>query len=86
MLHEKSDEILYGLYKSASFVVQAIAFKQTGKYIKTQKDLLGVVSADERKIIEIFLKLKNGDTVEFGTMSEVLFAWAKKQITEGNQK
>ena len=86
MLHEKSDEILYGLYKSASFVVQAIAFKQTGKYIKTQKDLLGVVSADERKIIEIFLKLKNGDTVEFGTMSEVLFAWDKKQITEGNQK
>ena len=81
ILHEKSDEILYGLYKSASFVVQAIAFKQTGKYIKTQKDLLGVVSADERKIIEIFLKLKNGDTVEFGTMSEFLFAWAKKQIT-----
>jgi len=86
ILHEKSDEILYGLYKSASFVVQAIAFKQTGKYIKTQKDLLGVVSADERKIIEIFLKLKNGDTVEFGTMSEFLFAWAKKQITEENQK
>ena len=86
MLHEKSEDILRGLYKSASFVVQAIAFKQTGKYIKTQKDLLGVVSADERKIIEIFLKLKNGDTVEFGTMSEFLFAWAKKQITEGNQK
>ena len=86
MLHEKSEEILYGLYKSASFVVQAIAFKQTGKYIKSQKDLLGVVSADERKIIEIFLKLKNGDTAQFDTMSEVLFAWAKKQITEGNQK
>ena len=27
MLHEKSDDILHGLYKSASFVVQAIAFK-----------------------------------------------------------
>ena len=78
--------ILRGLYKSASFVVQAIAFKQTGKYIKHQKDLLGVVSADERKIIEILSKLKNGDTVEFGTMSEVLFAWAKKQIIEGNRK
>ena len=86
ILHEKSDEILYGLYKSASFVVQAIAFKQTGKYIKTQKDLLGVVSDDERKIIEIFLRLKNGDTVKFGIISEFLFAWTKKQITEGNQK
>ena len=86
MLHKNSDEILYGLYKSASFVVQAIAFKQTGKYIKHQKDLLGVVSADERKIVETFLKLKNGDTAQFGAMSEILFAWAKKQITEENQK
>ena len=84
ILHEKSDEILRGLYKSASFVVQAIAFKQTGKYIKHQKELLGVVSADERKIIETFLKLKNSKAVEFGAMSEVLFAWAKKQITESN--
>ena len=82
MLHEKSDDILRGLYKSASFVVQAIAFKQTGKYIKYQKDLLGVVSADEQKIIETFLKLKNGETVELGKMSEELFAWAKKQIVE----
>ena len=82
MLHEKSEDILRGLYKSASFIVQAIAFKQTGKYIKYQKDLLGVVSADEQKIIETFLKLKNGETVELGKMSEELFAWAKKQIVE----
>ena len=81
MLHEKSEEILRGLYKSASFVVQAIAFKQTGKYIKYQKDLLGVVSANEQKIIETFLKLKNGETVELGKMSEELFAWSKKWIT-----
>ena len=82
MLHEKSEDVLRGLYKSASFVVQAIAFRQTGKYIKYQKDLLGVVSADEQKIIETFLKLKNGDAVEFDIMSEELFAWAKNQIVE----
>ncbi len=82
MLHEKSEDILHGLYKSASFVVQAIAFKQTGKYIKHQKELLDVVYADERKIIETFLDLKNGDAVEFDTMSEELFAWAKKLIGE----
>jgi len=28
------------------------------------------------------LKLKNGDAVEFDTMSKELFAWAKKQIVE----
>ena len=80
MLHEKSEIVLKGLYKSASFVVQAIAFKQTGKYIKHQKDLLDVVSTDERKIIDTFLKLKSGGFVEFGTMSEELFAWVKKWI------
>ena len=32
MLHEKSEDILKGLYKAASFVVQAIVFKQTANY------------------------------------------------------
>ena len=82
MLHENSEDILRGLYKSASFVVQAIAFKQTGKYIKHQKDLLGVVSADERKIVDIFLNLKGGGAVEFGSMSGTLFTWAKKLIAD----
>ena len=85
MLHEKNEDVLRGLYKSASFVVQAIAFKQTGKYIKHQIDMLGLVSADERKIVETFLKLKSGGAVELGTMSEELFAWAKKRIKNTKQ-
>ena len=84
MLYEKSEDILRGLYKSASFVVQAIVFKQTGNYIIHQKDLLQVVSLDERVIVETFLNLKNGGTVEFNLMSETLFAWSKKWIAEKN--
>ena len=84
MLHEKSDDILHGLYKSASFVVQAIIFKQTGKYIKHQKELLPVTAPDEQAIVNTFLHLKNGGTVEFRTMSEVLLVWAKKWIAEDN--
>ncbi len=80
MLHEKSEEILRSLYKSASFVVQAIAFMQTGKYVKYQKDLLGVVSADEKAIVSTFLALKNGANVDFNAMSETLFKWASKLI------
>ena len=82
MLYEKSEDILRGLYKSASFVVQAIVFKQTGNYIIHQKDLLQVVSFDERVIVETFLNLKNGGTVEFNLMSETLFAWSKKWINK----
>ena len=86
MLHEKSEDILRGLYKSASFVVQAIVFRQTGKYVKHQKELLSLAAPDEQVIVNTFMNLKNGNTVEFGAMSEVLLAWAKKQIIEGNRK
>ena len=84
MLYEKSEDILRGLYKSASFVVQAIAFKQTGNYISHQKELLEVVSSDERGIVETFLNLKNGGTVDFNSMSETLFTWSKKWISENS--
>ena len=82
MLHEKSEDILRGLYKSASFVVQAIAFKQTGKYIKHQKDLLPIVSSDEQAIIETFVNYKNGMPADFEKASQVLFSWSKEWITK----
>ena len=82
MLHEKSEDILKGLYKSASFVVQAIAFMQTGKYVKHQSELRDVVSTEEMVIIDTFLSLKNGGTADFNLMSEALFAWSKKWISE----
>ena len=82
LLHEKSEDILKGLYKSASFVVQAIAFMQTGKYVKHQCELRDVVSTEEMVIVDTFLNLKNGGTADFNLMSEALFAWSKKWISE----
>ena len=84
MLHEKSEDVLRGLYKSASFVVQAIAFKRTGKYIKHQSELRNIVSNDERVIVDTFLNLKNGGMVDFNLMSETLFDWSKKWIADNN--
>ena len=80
MLFDKSKEILKGLYKSASFVVQAIAFRETGHYVSCQKDLLPVVSAEERGIVETFLYLKNGGAIDFEKMSEALFRWAQRRL------
>ena len=80
MLHEKSEDILKGLYKAAPFVVQAIVFKQTGNYIKHQSQLLQVASAEKRMIIETFLKYKNGEVVDFNEASRMLFEWSKKWI------
>ena len=81
MLHEKSEEILKGLYKAASFVVQAIVFKQTGNYFKHQNQLLQVALPDEQTIIETFLKYKNGEAVDFCEASRILFEWSKKWIS-----
>jgi predicted nucleotidyltransferase len=86
MLHGKSEEILKGLYKSASFVVQAIAYKETKKYISRQSDLLAVVSPEEQRIVNTFLHLKKGGPVNFLEMSEVLFAWTQAWIEKTGQE
>ena len=80
MLHEKSEEMLKGLYKAASFVVQAIVFKQTGNYIRHQSQLLQVASAEEQMITNTFLKLKSGAPVDFNDASRMLFEWSRKWI------
>ena len=80
MLYEKSEEILRGLYKSASFVVQAISFLQTGRYTCHQRELLETVSTNEQVIVKTFLGLKDGGKVDFQKMSETLFNWANHWI------
>ena len=82
MLHEKSEDVLKSLYKSASFVVQAIVFKQSGYYIKRQEELLNAAMPTEQAVINTFLNLKNGGKVDFIPMSDTLFLWAKHWISE----
>ena len=72
MLHEKSGEILRNLYKSAVFIVQAIVFKQTGNY----------ATSNEKAIINNFLSLKKGSAIDFVSMSNTLFVWAKQWISK----
>ena len=61
-------------------MVQAIAFKETGRYYRNQIDLRQVVSPQERTILDTFLHLKNGGAVDFANMSETLFTWCKHWI------
>ena len=82
MLHEKSHEILKGLYKSASFVIQAICFRETGNYVRNQQELRDCVAPNDRVILDTFRTLKNGGDVCFQQMSETLFSWAQSRIAE----
>lgn len=80
MLYEKSEEVLKGLYKSASFVIQAIYFRETGKYIRHQKELSALVIKQDKTIVDTFIELKNEGIIDFNAMSEDLFVWCKKRI------
>ncbi len=80
MLYEKSEEILAGLYKAASFAVQANVFRKTGRYIKKQTELISAADKDERYIIEAYSSMKKGGMIQFKEMSEFLFMWAGKLI------
>jgi hypothetical protein len=80
MLHEKSAEILRGLYKSASFAVQAIVFRKTGEYYAGLTDLLSVADDGEKTIIQTFIQFKKGEAVDFAEASADLFDWVKKYI------
>ena len=77
ILHEKSDEILCTLYKSASFAVQAICFQQTGRYLSSRQELLHEVKESERQILETFANLRQGEKIVFGEMSGILFEWSQ---------
>lgn len=86
MLIEKSHKILRSLYKNAFFAVQAIAFKESGRYIRHQNNLLEAVSPKEQEIIKTYIEIKESGKIRFDEMSETLFEWASDKITSQAEK
>lgn len=82
LIYEKDESILKGLYKSASFVVQAVWYKQSGEYVKYQQELLEKVNDEEQKIVSTFLSIKNGEKIDFEGASSTLFQWSKHWISK----
>ncbi len=82
MLHERSEDILRGLYKAASFVLQAIVYRRTGRYVSHQQDLLPLLPGAEQGIAATLWRYKHGETVDFDAASDALLAFAQRQIKE----
>lgn len=78
-VHEKDNDILRSLYKSAVFVIQAVWFYETGKYIKSKAELQQAINPPSA-VLTTAQKLKNGASVKFEEMSELLINWAKAII------
>lgn len=74
--------ILKGLYKSASFVLQAVAYRQTGRYFRRQEELLLVLSEEDLAVARTYGCMKNGEPQDFDRMSRMLFRWAKRLIVD----
>lgn len=78
-VHEKSDDVLRSLFKSAVFVIQAVYFYETGTYIKSKNELRAVINPPSA-VLETERRLKNGGNVEFEEMSTLLLNWVKAVI------
>ena len=83
MVHGKSEDVLRGLYKGASFVAQAIGYRQTGRYLRHMADLREILSTNDQQVVDTFLNLKNGGAVDFDDMSQALFEWAGRLVRDG---
>lgn len=83
-VHEKSEDILRSLYKSAVFVIQAVWFYETGKYIKSKTELQNAI-VPPSAVLTTALNLKNGAEVKFEEMSALLINWAKACVGGYNE-
>ena len=84
-VHEKSDGILRSLYKSAVFVIQAVWFYETGKYIKSTAELQNTIDPPSA-VLTTARELKKGTNVKFDEMSELLLNWAKTIIARYKER
>lgn len=85
LVHEKSEDILKSLYKSASFTLQAIGFLKTGRYEKKKTDLFSLLNDKDGLVLKTGIELKNKEKLsrqELRDYSELLLDWASKWICE----
>ncbi|MEA4895282.1 MAG: nucleotidyltransferase domain-containing protein [Oscillospiraceae bacterium] len=85
MVYERDSKVLKALYKSAVFTIHAISYLQMGTYRKRETELLPVLQQPERKILEAAIAIKQQTDltqVDFDRLSEQLFLWASRLITE----
>ncbi len=84
-VHEKSLRLLKNLYKTAAFTLHAVAYLQSGVFVRKQDDLIEHLQPIDRRIMEIRLTLKKQEEIspdEFPELSETLLNWASFRITK----
>ena len=85
LIYEKDPAILKGLYKSASFVIQALWYLRSGEYSARLQELFSKVEGSEKDIISAYIQIKNSGVSDFERLSDLIFTWAKKQLNHLNE-
>lgn len=83
ILHEKDKRVLKSLYKSSTFVIQALYYKQHNVYIKSLCELIDRTEHNEKQILEVYLQLKSNDRIldtKFHELSEKLLNWSSQLV------
>ncbi|MBR4555106.1 MAG: nucleotidyltransferase domain-containing protein [Ruminococcus sp.] len=81
-LYGRKERTLKNLYKSASFVIQAIVYRETGEFVRTQRELLERAGDSEKPIISEFIRLKKGGEADLAALSELLFDWVRYRLND----
>lgn len=82
-VHAKDSGVLKGLYKSAAFTLQAIAYLRNGVFVRKQAELSEHLAPEDRKVLETRLLLQKVETISpaaFEELSEQLMKWASSWI------
>lgn len=82
-MHEKSVDILKGLYKSAAFTLRAVIFLKTGRFEKKTEALFKRIECRDLHVLKAGIELKGKDTLsrdELRSYSALLLDWASEKI------
>ncbi|SHM21062.1 nucleotidyltransferase domain-containing protein [Ruminococcus flavefaciens] len=86
LIYEKDPAILKGLYKSTSFVIQALWYLRSGEYSARLQELFSKVEGSEKDIISAYIQIKNSGVSDFERLSDLIFNWSKKQINQMHEQ
>ncbi|MBR6810754.1 MAG: nucleotidyltransferase domain-containing protein [Clostridia bacterium] len=77
---EQNIAALPGTYKQVFFILQNLHFLETGSFIGTKKELLAVLSGQDRQVLEASVALGSGRSFAFEEAFVLLYSWCREAL------
>ena len=77
---EQNIAALPGTYKQVFFILQNLHFLETGSFIGTKKELLAVLSGQDRQVLEASVALGSGSSFAFEEAFALLYSWCREAL------